>query len=61
MTIFAFQSQRNLTLTMAHEFGHALGLDHTEKAESLMYAAFTASQQGITDADIAAFRRQCPE
>jgi hypothetical protein len=61
MTIFAFQSQRDLVLTMAHEFGHALGLDHTKAPGSLMYAATTISQQDITDADIAAFRRQCAE
>jgi hypothetical protein len=61
MTIFAFQSQKDLVLTMAHEFGHALGLDHTEAADSLMYIAISPSQQGITEADIAAFRRQCPE
>jgi hypothetical protein len=61
MTIFAFHSERDLVLTMAHEFGHALGLDHTEAADSLMSVAITASQQGITDADLAAFRQQCTE
>ena len=61
MTIFAFHSHKDLVLTMAHEFGHALGLDHTEAADSLMYSAITTSQQDITDADLNAFRQQCAE
>lgn len=59
MTIFAFHSHKDLMLTMAHEFGHALGLDHTKEADSLMYAYFTASQQDFTVADLNAFRQQC--
>jgi hypothetical protein len=59
MTIFAFHSHKDLVLTMAHEFGHALGLDHTKAADSLMYASFTTSQQDITVADLNAFSQQC--
>ncbi len=61
MTIFAFHSHKDLMLTMAHEFGHALGLDHTEEADSLMYASLIPSQQHITAADINAFSQQCEE
>jgi len=61
MTIFAFHSHKDLVLTMAHEFGHALGIDHTEAADSLMYMSFTTSQQDITVADLNAFSQQCAE
>lgn len=61
MTIFAFHSHKDLMLTMAHEFGHALGLDHTQEADSLMYAYLTTSQHDFTVADLNAFSQQCDE
>ena len=61
MTIFAFHSHKDLVLTMAHEFGHALGIDHTEAADSLMYTSFSTSQQDITVTDLNAFNQQCAE
>lgn len=35
--IFGFNSFDDLRLTLAHEFGHALGLGHTNDPKSLMY------------------------
>ena len=37
INIYEFQSEDDLRLTLAHEFGHALGLNHTEEPSSLMY------------------------
>lgn len=37
INIYEFQSNDDLRLTLAHEFGHALGLDHTNEPLSLMY------------------------
>ncbi|MEJ7955093.1 matrixin family metalloprotease [Acinetobacter baumannii] len=35
--IYGFTSFDDLRLTLAHEFGHALGLKHTDNPKSLMY------------------------
>ena len=37
INIYEFQSIDDLKITLAHEFGHALGLKHSEDPESLMY------------------------
>ncbi len=37
INIYEFQSDDDLRLTLAHEFGHALGLNHSEEPRSLMY------------------------
>ncbi|QHI27724.1 matrixin family metalloprotease [Acinetobacter haemolyticus] len=37
ITIYEFSSTDDLRLTLAHEFGHALGLPHTDDPTSLMY------------------------
>ncbi|MBZ9613106.1 matrixin family metalloprotease [Rheinheimera maricola] len=59
MTIFAYTSATALELTLLHEFGHALGLGHTDKAESVMYFALSAEQSGLTDTDVQALKQQC--
>lgn len=37
INIYEFQSEHDLRLTLAHEFGHALGLNHSAEPHSLMY------------------------
>lgn len=59
MTIFAFKTEDDLVLTMTHEFGHALGLGHTDGSTSVMHQAINGSQSGLTDEDINALRQQC--
>ena len=59
MTIFAYTSTATLELTLLHEFGHALGLGHTESPTSAMYYALSAQQSALTDEDIRALKQQC--
>ena len=59
MTIFAYTSAAALELTLLHEFGHALGLGHTESADSAMYYALSAEQSGLSNEDIQALKQQC--
>lgn len=37
INIYEFQSDDELRLTLAHEFGHALGLDHVSDPKAIMY------------------------
>jgi len=62
IVLYQFSSPSDLILTLAHEFGHALGIGHLDNPESLMYA--TAHNQvthalHITPLDIEAARNTC--
>lgn len=37
ITIYQYDDRPRLVLVLAHEMGHALGIDHVEDSESLMY------------------------
>ncbi|NIE98391.1 matrixin family metalloprotease [Acinetobacter sp. Tr-809] len=52
--IYEFSSTNDLRLTLAHEFGHALGLEHTNDPSSLMYPVIQKQnfqQFALTDSD----------
>lgn len=59
ITVFEFDSQARLTRLLAHEFGHAIGLDHVEGEESIMYRLNSSSNSKPTDDDIAALEAAC--
>lgn len=59
MTIYAFGSQQDLVATLAHEFGHAFGVDHTSADDSIMYHSLSTQQLVLTAVDIAALQAQC--
>ncbi|MBV2128550.1 matrixin family metalloprotease [Arsukibacterium indicum] len=59
MTIFAYSTPAALQLTLAHEFGHALGLGHTDSTSSVMYFALNPQQRNLTTEDIDALKQQC--
>lgn len=53
--IYEFSSLDDLCLTLAHEFGHALGLKHTKDPKSLMYPRIKeqdAKNFQLTDVDL---------
>lgn len=59
MTIFAYKTLTDLQLTIAHEFGHALGVGHTDNPASVMHAALNTQQSRLTADDIQALKAQC--
>jgi ABC-type transporter Mla subunit MlaD len=59
ITVFEFDSQARLTRLLAHEFGHALGFDHVEGEDSIMYRLNQGSNISPTPDDLQELRRVC--
>lgn len=58
--VYAFQDKTELTRTLIHEFGHALGLNHVKNPESIMYPSNNISgNTTLTDEDMAELARAC--
>lgn len=61
INIYQYNSTTELEIVLAHEFGHALNLEHVEGTESIMYHFMEAQtlEEGITDFDLGEFERVC--
>jgi predicted Zn-dependent protease len=63
ITIYQFDSEDELSIVLAHEFGHALELDHVAGEKSVMYH-FMEKQDvvdGLSHEDRAEFDRVCSQ
>ena len=63
ISVFQYRDANDLRLVLAHEMGHALGIDHVEPAKAIMHAMMGA--QNLDDltptaADIKAMQAVCP-
>ncbi len=56
--IYAYKSQGELLHSLAHEFGHALGLGHNENTASIMFP-YNKSGVTLSDDDIADLKKAC--
>ncbi len=61
ISVYQFNSEEELTLVLAHEFGHALGIPHVENPESIMYYHMGAqsTEIGVTAEDALGFSSVC--
>ncbi len=56
--IYHYSNEDELVHTIAHEFGHALGLDHLNDQDAIMFANTSESTEA-TETDIVALNRLC--
>jgi hypothetical protein len=63
ITIYQFDSEEELTIVLAHEFGHALALGHVQNEKSIMYHLMENQSvvDGVSAEDSAEYARVCTE
>jgi len=59
INIYEFKGRTALFRVLAHEFGHALGLDHNDNAQSIMYYLNQSMNEKLTDEDIQDLKSLC--
>ena len=57
--IYEFGNRAELTRVLAHELGHALGLNHADDKDAIMYRLNQSSNDRMTPSDLTELERVC--
>jgi predicted nucleic acid-binding Zn-ribbon protein len=59
IAIYQYDNEYRLVRVLAHEFGHALGLDHSKSRDALMYPIIQSDSIELAGDDIVALKAHC--
>lgn len=59
INIYEFENRNKLVRVLAHEFGHALGLEHVDDPKAIMYKLNQGESITLSDTDLEALQTKC--